>query len=101
MSAALHTLRKYIVPLFDASANLSVTCPPSKVDTLAAGFEAAHGGALRVVPEEQLNAVFGLDADAPPPQTQGRAKPLPAFAFAKQFGRCECPRCGPPTVDDK
>jgi Zn-dependent M16 (insulinase) family peptidase len=101
VSAALHTLRKYIVPLFDASANLSVTCPPSKVDALAAGLEAAHGGAVCVVPEEQLNAVFGLDADAPPPQTQGRAKPLPAFAFAKQFGRCECPRCGPPTVDDK
>ena len=97
VSAALHTLRKYLVPLFDASANMAVTCPPSKVEALTTGLEAAHGAAVRVVPEDQLNATFGPeDGDAAPPQTRGGTKPSAgAFAFAKQFGKCECPRCGP------
>ena len=29
---ALHALKKYIVPLFDASANVAATCPTNKLE---------------------------------------------------------------------
>ena len=57
-------------------------------------LEAAHGTAVRVVAEDQLNAIFGFESEAPRPETTGGKKPS-AFAFTKQFGKCECPRCGP------
>jgi len=99
-ASALHALMTYLVPLFDSTAtSLAVTCPPSKTDALAAGFEEAHGASVRIVPEDQLNAVFGSATDAgdtkpPLTQTQGGKRAAGAFAFAKQI-KCECPKCGP------
>ena len=47
---ALHALKKYIVPLFDASANVALTCPSNKLDAAAEGLEAALGVPVRASP---------------------------------------------------
>ena len=38
---ALHALKKYIVPLFDPSANIAVTCPTNKLDECCDGHRRA------------------------------------------------------------
>ena len=93
---ALHALKKYIVPLFDASANVAVTCPSNKLDAAAEGLEATLGVPVRKLQEEQLYAAFSLagaaasTAPAPAPVKKGAFGG--AFDFAKQF-KCECPKC--------
>ena len=95
---ALHALKKYIVPLFDASANVAVTCPSNKLDAAAEGLGATLGVPVRKLQEEQLYAAFSLagaaasTAPAPAPVKKGAFGG--AFDFAKQF-KCECPKCGP------
>ena len=93
---AMHALKKYLVPLFfDPASNLFVTCPPSKAEALAEGFDAEHGSACTIVPEDRLNATFSGQESAPPPDTKGRAALAPKFTFAKGWGKCECPKCVP------
>ena len=96
---ALHALKRYIVPLFDPSANLAATCPTNKLDSDAEGLEGALGVHVRKLTEENLYTAFE------PPSAPQRTMPLPragkgghgAFSFAKQF-KCECPKCEvPPT----
>ena len=101
VAEAMHALRTYLVPLFVTcpKTSLFVTCPVAKADGLAAGFAEARGAACTIVPEERLNATFSADKAAPPPQTKGGAKSVSLgsapFAFAKQLGKCECPKCLP------
>ncbi len=93
------------MPLFDAGANVAVTCPPNKADEIASGLAELHGCEMVIVPEERLNAQMGspngpaCSAAAAPPRTKGGTKkPVGGFAFAKQF-KCECPKCLPAVVE--
>ena len=95
---ALHALKKYIVPLFDPSANLAATCPPNKLDDDLAGLSEVLGTHITVLKEEDLYGAFdrtakaaGPPAKAPRPMGKGGG----AFSFAKQF-KCECPKCEVP-----
>uniref|UniRef100_A0A7S4B5T8 Peptidase M16C associated domain-containing protein n=1 Tax=Chrysotila carterae TaxID=13221 RepID=A0A7S4B5T8_CHRCT len=54
VSDVLHSLKKYIVPLFDPSANLAATCPTNKVELAKQGFEEMLGIEVRVMTEEQI-----------------------------------------------
>jgi len=102
----LHAVKKYIVPLFDASANLAAVCPTNKLDAGAHGLEAALGISVRKLQEENLYSAFDTAAEtaaavttttvpAPVPASVPVVKPGGgAFSFAKQF-KCECPKCGP------
>ena len=92
----LHALRRYVVPIFDAGANLVVTCPSNKLDEVCDGVAAEVGIEVRKVPEESLLATFGGGGakEAPAPVV-GKANRAVPGAFAKRF-KCECPRCGPP-----
>ena len=102
----MHALRTYLVPLFVTcpQTSLFVTCPTSKATGLAAGFAEARGAPCTIVPEEKLNATFGADKAAPPPQTKGGSTAkapsslgAAPFSFAKRpgAGNCECPKCLP------
>jgi len=110
VSDALHALKKYIVPLFDASANLAATCPPAKLDVACDGLEAALGVPVRRLTEEQLFSAFDPPADestkdgvaakeavGPTQSIPTSKKAATAFSFAKQF-KCECPKCVVPPV---
>ena len=92
----LHALKRYIVPLFDASANVAVTCPSNKLDTAAEGLEAVLGVPVRKLQEEQLYAAFSLAgaaaSPAPTPAPVKKGAFGGAFYFAKQF-KCDCPKC--------
>ena len=109
---ALHALKKYIVPVFDPSANLAATCPPNKLDEDLEGLRAVLGTPVRPLREDELfkPGVFGgaaaATAVAPPEAAAAALPPKPAaagaaaFSFAKQF-KCECPKCivpEPPSV---
>ena len=104
---ALHALKKYIVPLFDASgANLAATCPSSKLDETSAAMEALLGVPVAKLTEDKLSA--SVDEALPSPGANGEtaaaaaaaAAAAPAakvspFEFAKRF-KCECPKCEDP-----
>lgn len=97
----LHALKRYIVPLFDPLANVSVACPANKRDQISS-YLTDRGCNVLPVPEEKLIGTFGgrLGAEAAaanggsvaaPERVKGSSKFLPG-AFAKQFV-CGCPRC--------
>lgn len=100
----LHALKRYIVPLFDPLANISVSCPTNKRDQISR-YLTDRGCNVLSVPEEKLIGTFGgrLGAEAAvkaggsvpaPERVVGASKFLPG-AFAKQF-QCGCPKCVQP-----
>ena len=97
----LHALKRYIVPLFDASANLAATCPANKLDEDAEGLRQQLGVPVRKLQEESLFSAFdpadeGADAPpAAPPHKKPERKGGTAFSFAKDY-KCECPKCEQP-----
>jgi Zn-dependent M16 (insulinase) family peptidase len=98
---ALCAIRRYIVPLFDPLANVSIACPANKVDSICAAL-AKRGIDARHVPEDKLTSAFG-GARAAPPSSAAAAKvprtvssKLRPGAFASMF-KCGCPRCDKPS----
>ena len=99
---ALHALKRYIVPLFDASANVAATCPANKLDEDEEGLRKQLGVPVRKLQEEGLFQAFDKvgDSDAAPSDAQGACAPVKgkggtAFSFAKNY-KCECPKCEQP-----
>jgi Zn-dependent M16 (insulinase) family peptidase len=100
---ALHALKKYVVPLFDASANLSATCPTNKLDAVADGLRETLGVDVAKHSEDELFTAFAMPHEPTPAGPTAPTQPAKrprlaasggAFGFAKQF-KCECPKCGP------
>lgn len=91
-----HALITYLVPIFDPSSKLAITCPANKLDHVHDYFTKRGWTNLKKVPEEDLFATFGSDekeeTPAPlPEKVPGMSMFLPG-AFAAQF-RCACPKC--------
>ena len=114
----LHAIKKYVLPLFDPSANLAATCPPNKLDSDAEGLQAALGVPVRKLQEDSLYSAFEAAAaaedggetavdvsaqEAPRAPSAVRTRPgygaTAAFAFAKSF-KCECPKCVVPAKSE-
>jgi len=90
----LHAIKRYIVPIFDASSNLSASCPPNKLDTVCQGLESLLGLGVRKLHEEELQSFFGTGQEEPVAPPAVSVTTTSAFAFSKQF-KCECPKCQP------
>lgn len=94
----LHALIVYLVPFFDPSSKLVITCPPNKLDHIHEYFVKRGWTNLKQVPEENLFEAFA-NSDATckpaeavlPEKVAGMSMFLPG-AFAAQF-KCACPRC--------
>ena len=93
----LHALRMYVVPIFDAGANLVVTCPSNKLDDVCDGVAAEVGIEVRTVPEESLLATFGGGGGDAAPAPVGKANPAAPRAVAPRVN-CECPNCEKPVI---
>lgn len=103
---ALHALKKYIVPLFDASANVAATCPVNKIDADADGLREQLGVPVRKLLEENLFTAFdpvpeaaeevaSAQVVASAPAKKVKRGGAAAFSFAKNY-KCECPKCEQP-----
>ena len=103
----MHALITYLVPIFDSSSNLIVSCPPGKSGEIAAFFQKrGWGDSTEIIPEDQLSTAFTLPDKAHKEGEQASTAPetkdLPAQvagvsmfepgAFAAQF-KCACPKC--------
>jgi hypothetical protein len=92
----IHALITYLVPCFDPSSNLVISCPPNKLDSIHEYFVNKGWVNLKKVSEENLFKAFAeSDSDETkyvlPEKVAGMSMFLPG-AFAAQF-RCSCPRC--------
>ena len=106
LADVLHALKRYLVPLFDASCtNLAATCPTNKLDADVDALRELLGVDVRKLQEEGLFTAFG-EASVDDDDANERKRPkvaasqsntrsgAAAFSWAKQF-KCECPKCGP------
>ena len=90
-------IKNHLVPIFDPSSKLAITCPTNKLDYVHDYFTKRGWTNLKKVPEEKLFTAFVGDEDAEKPapalpeKVPGMSMFLPG-AFAAQF-RCSCPRC--------
>mmetsp|Transcript_27016 Transcript_27016/g.48746 ORF Transcript_27016/g.48746 Transcript_27016/m.48746 type:complete len:971 (+) Transcript_27016:401-3313(+) len=90
-------IKNHLVPIFDPSSKLAITCPTNKLDHVHDYFTKRGWTNLKKVPEEKLFTAFVGDEDsekpapALPEKVPGMSMFLPG-AFAAQF-RCSCPRC--------
>lgn len=93
----MHALVTHLVPIFDPSSKLAITCPTNKLDDVHDYFTKRGWTNLKKVPEEKLFTAFVGDEDAEKPaaalpdKVPGMSMFLPG-AFAAQF-RCACPKC--------
>ena len=97
---AMHALVTHLVPIFNPSSTLAITCPTSKLDAVHEYFSKRGWTNLKKVPEEKLFSTFVDEADAVegnedvaslPEKVPGMSMFLPG-AFAAQF-KCTCPKC--------
>lgn len=95
----IHALITYLVPIFDPSSKLVITCPTNKLDTVHDSFVKRGWSNLIKIHEDKLFTAFVKDDDDAeksaaiclPDKVQGFSMFEPG-AFAAQF-RCQCPRC--------
>jgi len=93
----MHALVTHLVPMFDPSSKLAITCPTNKLDDVHEYFTKRGWTNLKKVPEENLFTSFvgAEDVKKPavdlPEKVPGMSMFLPG-AFAAQF-RCACPKC--------
>ena len=83
----LHALRMYVVPIFDAGANLVVTCPSNKLDDVCDGVAAEVGIEVRVPEEPARHSAAAPRRPAP----AGKRTAPPRRV--RQALRRECPKC--------
>lgn len=57
----VHALKRYVVPLFDPSANLAASCPTNKLDDVCVGLEGILGHPVLKLREEELPSLFGTE----------------------------------------
>ncbi len=97
---AMHAPVTHLVPIFDPSSTLAITCPTSKLDAVHEYFSKRGWTNLKKVPEEKLFSTFADEADAVegnedvvslPEKVPGMSMFLPG-PFAAQF-KCACPKC--------
>jgi len=97
----IHVLIRFLVPIFDPSSKLAISCPTNKLDTNYDYFVKRGWTDLKKVPEDKLFTAFVADDDT---EKQAECLPIPdkvkgmsmfePGAFAAQF-KCQCVRCGP------
>merc|ERR1711957_196140 len=114
---ALHALVTYLIPLFESTSNLAVTCPSNKLEEIGEFFRSRGWDDVQLVPEDKLCKAFAhgsgstekqegdndgntanTEKNQLPETISGASMFLPG-AFATKF-KCACPRCDIPDPDD-
>ena len=100
----MNALKTYLVPIFEPTSNLSVTCPTNKADDISEFLRSRGWKNLQLIPESKLSTLYSASSSSSnksEKEEKGGEGNVPyagvclrtpgAFAAAL---KCQCPKCG-------